>query len=156
MTKDRELLHIMRIDGIESCTLNSGLQAMTEKARKDLMNECGKVDFYERVACLYLLSCSQDGKIAPEELDNVKSSISYIFSRAGVVVDVEDVIKKSLELMRIADAYLLDGTVSVFRKYLSKETLKGIINDCYYMCDADGVADEEGTFILDLYKRFLG
>ena len=156
MTKDRELLHIMRMDGIEQCTLNAGLQSMGDKARKELMNECGKVDFFERVTCLYLLSCSQDGKIAPEELDNVKSSVGYIFSRSGIDVDVDEVIKKSMELMRIADAYLLDGTVSIFRKYLSKETLKGIINDCFYMCDADGVADEEGEFIISLYKRLLG
>ncbi len=156
MTKDRELLHAMSVDGIETCTLNAGLQKMSEKERKDFKNECGKVSFYERLTCLYLLSCSQDGILADEELDNVKASVRYIFSRAEIEVDVDEVIKKSLELMRIADAYLLDGTVSVFKKYLSKDTLKGIINDCYYMCDADGMAESEAAFVFDLYKRFLG
>jgi len=156
MTKDRELLHAMRVDGIETCTLNAGLQKMTEQQRKEFKNECGKVSFYERVACLYLLSCSQDGVIADEELENVKASVKYIFNRAEIQVDIDSVINNSLELMRIADAYLLDGTVFVFKKYLSKETLKGIVNDCYYMCDADGMAEEEASFVLDLYRRFLG
>lgn len=156
MTKDQELLHIMSMDGIETYTLNAGLQKMSDKERKDFKNECGKVDFYERLTCLYLLSCSQDGVIADSEMDNVKASVSYLFNRAEIDVDVNAVISKSLEIMRIADAYLLDGTVSVFKKYLCKETLKGIVSDCYYMCDADGMDDKESAFIMDLYKRFLG
>ncbi len=144
------------MDGIEPCTLSAGLAEMSDKERKDFKNECGKVDFYERVTCLFLMACNQDGVLADGELENVKASVRYIFNRANIDVDVDYIISNALEIMQTADAYLLDGTVSVFKKYLSKATLKGIVSDCYYMCDADGMDIRESMFLLDLYKRLLG
>lgn len=156
MTKDKELLHLMRVDGIDTCTITAGLEMLDDGQLKDLNNECGKISFYDRLACIYLMACNQDGLVADEELDNVKALVGFVFSRAEVDLDVDQTISRARKFMKTADAFLLDGTVSVFRKYLSKEMLKGIINDCYYMCDADGMDERESVFLLNLYKRFLG
>lgn len=146
----------MRMDGIEACTLGAGLEKLPRKVRQDMDYDCDDENIYERVTYLYLLSCNQDGILADAEMDNVRMSIKYIFQQSGLMDLGDDVINDALEQLEGDNAAFYDHTIDILRKYLSKETRKGIIQDCYYMCDADGVDEREGAFLLELYDDLLG
>lgn len=155
MTKEKDLLHLMRIDGIEACTINEGLGKLGKISRRNLDAECEEIDFYQRLAYLYMVPCCQDGILADGEIENVRTSVKYIFNRAGIEENVDDIINKAIVLVNSPASFMLEDTIIIFKKYLSKGTLKGIISDSYYMCDADGMADEEADALMKMYQRFM-
>lgn len=146
----------MRMDNIEACTINEGLGKLGKISRRNLNEECGEISLFQRLAYLYMTACNQDGVLADGEIENIKTSVKYIFNRAGINEDTDDIVYKALELVSSSSSFLLQDTIMILRKYLSKGTLKGIISDCYYMCDADGMDDKESEFLMKLYEKLLG
>lgn len=133
-------------------TIDAELHRMSDEAYARLREALGEVHLESRLALLYMVAAYADGDVSEEELEALSEEVSGLLRQLGSTRGGMAVLMYARR--HRGDVRLLEETVEIFGRYLSRGMLAVIIESMRKIVNADGSNSAERAFVDRLIARW--
>ena len=116
------------------------------------IEDLGDTPLELRLAIIFLRGAEADDDLDDDDIAGIARYLRRVFRRLGSPFDPAKVLRSATRLLDDDD--LLDESVELLNRHLSKPALAGIVNALRDVLSADGLADDEEGFLADLVEAW--